>query len=73
MNISDMYDYLVRSRRDLWAALENVPDEVLSRDVLHGERFRCVKDLSTRQFPAGLEKVRLTRENWTRLPMSWPS
>lgn len=46
MNIPDMYDYLVRARRDLWAALENVPDEVLSRDVLHGERFRCVKDLA---------------------------
>ena len=40
-----MYDYLVRSRRDLWAALERVPDEVLSRNVLNGERFRCIKDL----------------------------
>ncbi len=30
-------------------------------------------DLSTRHFPGGLEKVRLRRENRTRLPMSWPS
>ena len=45
MNIPEMYDYLVRSRRDLWAALERVPDEVLSRNVLNGERFRCIKDL----------------------------
>jgi uncharacterized damage-inducible protein DinB len=40
-----MYDYLVRTRRDLWAALEAVPDGLLSRDLLGGERFRCIKDL----------------------------
>ena len=32
-----------------------------------------LKALSTRHFPKWLEKVRLTRENRTRLPMSWPS
>jgi hypothetical protein len=39
MNIPEAYDYLVRARRDLWAALEQVPDEVLSRPLLDGERF----------------------------------
>ena len=45
MNIPAIYDYLVRARRDLWAALEAVPDEVLSRPLLGGERFHCIKDL----------------------------
>jgi uncharacterized damage-inducible protein DinB len=45
MNISESYDYLVRARRDLWATLETVPDEVLSRPLLPGERFHCIKDL----------------------------
>ncbi len=45
MNIPDAYDYLVRSRRDLWAALQGVPDEVLSRALLNGARFHCIKDL----------------------------
>jgi len=45
MNISEAYDYLVRARRDLWAMLERVPDEVLSRPLLSGERFHCIKDL----------------------------
>ncbi len=45
MNISQTYDYLVRARRDLWSRLESVPDEVLSRPLLKGERFRCIKDL----------------------------
>ncbi|WP_102125252.1 DinB family protein [Deinococcus planocerae] len=45
MNIPETYAYLVRARRDLWAALEGVPDEVLSRPLLDGERFRCIKDL----------------------------
>ena len=31
MNIPETYDYLARARRDLWATLEGVPDEVLSR------------------------------------------
>lgn len=45
MNIPETYDYLVRARRDLWAALEAVPDEVLTRPLLDGERFHCIKDL----------------------------
>lgn len=45
MNIQETYDYLVRARRDLWAALESVPDEVLSKPLLSGERFHCIKDL----------------------------
>jgi uncharacterized damage-inducible protein DinB len=45
MNIAETYDYLVRARRDLWATLERVPDEVLSRPLLNGERFHCIKDL----------------------------
>ncbi len=45
MNISEAYDYLVRSRRDLWAALEAVPDEVLSRPLLGGAKLHCIKDL----------------------------
>jgi hypothetical protein len=38
MNIPETYDYLVRARRDLWATLESVPDEILSRPLLmvHG-------------------------------------
>jgi len=44
MNRSDTYDYLVRARRDLWATLEGVPDEVLSRDLMGGPRFRSIKD-----------------------------
>jgi hypothetical protein len=45
MNIPEAYDYLVRARRDLWATLERVPDEVLSRPLLNGERFHSIKDL----------------------------
>ena len=45
MNIPETYDYLVRARRDLWATLEAVPDEVLSRPLLNGDRFHCIKDL----------------------------
>jgi hypothetical protein len=44
MNIPETYDYLVRARRGLWAALEGVPDDVLSRP-LGGSRFHCIKDL----------------------------
>jgi uncharacterized damage-inducible protein DinB len=36
---------LVRARRDLWAALQSVSDEVLSRPLLDGSRFHCIKDL----------------------------
>ena len=45
MNIPETYDYLMRARRDLWAALEAAPDEVLSRPLLDGARFHCIKDL----------------------------
>jgi uncharacterized damage-inducible protein DinB len=45
MNISEGYDYLVRARRDLWATLEGVPDEVLSRQLLNGVKLHCIKDL----------------------------
>jgi uncharacterized damage-inducible protein DinB len=45
MNILETYDYLIRARRDLWATLEGVPDEVLSRPLMNGDRFHCIKDL----------------------------
>lgn len=45
LDIPRFYDYLVRARRDLWAFLETIPDEVLSREVIPGPRFRSVKDL----------------------------
>jgi uncharacterized damage-inducible protein DinB len=45
MNIPETYDYLVRSCRDLWAALESVPDEVSSRTLLGGSELHCIKDL----------------------------
>jgi uncharacterized damage-inducible protein DinB len=45
VNISETYAYLVRARRDLWSTLEALPDEVLSRPLMNGERFHCIKDL----------------------------
>lgn len=45
MNIPEISAYLSRARRDLWAVLEGVPDEVLSRSMLDGPRFHCIKDL----------------------------
>jgi uncharacterized damage-inducible protein DinB len=45
MKIRTFYRYLIRSRRDLWAILENLPDEVLSKNMIPAERFRCIKDL----------------------------
>jgi len=45
MNIPETYDYLVRARRDLWATLQSVPDEILSRPLLGGEKLHCIKDL----------------------------
>ncbi len=39
MSIPETYDYLVRARRDLWATLEGVPDEALSRWLLDGSRY----------------------------------
>jgi uncharacterized damage-inducible protein DinB len=45
MNVPEIYDYLVRARRDLWATLEGAPDEVLSRPLLDGAKLHCIKDL----------------------------
>jgi uncharacterized damage-inducible protein DinB len=45
MNIAEAYDYLVRARRDLWAMLDRMPDEVLSRPLLNGAKLHCIKDL----------------------------
>lgn len=45
MNIPATYTYLIRARRDLWATLKAAPDELLSRPVLSGPRFHCIKDL----------------------------
>jgi uncharacterized damage-inducible protein DinB len=45
MNIAETYDDLVRARRDLWATLKSVPDEVLSRPLLDGSRFHGMKDI----------------------------
>jgi uncharacterized damage-inducible protein DinB len=45
MNIPETYDYLIRARRDLWATLQSVPDEVLSRPLLNGARLHSIKDL----------------------------
>lgn len=45
MTVPEAYRYLVQARSDLWAALEGVPDEILSRPLLNGDRFHCVKDL----------------------------
>jgi uncharacterized damage-inducible protein DinB len=45
MNISEIYDYLIRTRKDLWATLEQAPDEFLSRPLAGEEWFPCLKDL----------------------------
>jgi len=45
MHIPEFYDYLTRTRRDLWTFLETLPDEVLARTVIPGPRFHCIKDL----------------------------
>jgi uncharacterized damage-inducible protein DinB len=58
MNIPETYDYLVRARRDLWKALQGVPDEILSRPLLDGEKFHCIKDL--------LLHVAATEDFWIR-------
>ena len=46
MNIPEIYDYLVRTRRDLWTTLEGVPNEVLTAPLLKGERFHSIMDLA---------------------------
>ncbi len=39
------YDYLLRSRRDLFMFLRSLPDDAISRDVIPGKRFHSIKDL----------------------------
>ena len=43
--LPEIYDYLVRSRHDLWAAFEAVPNEVLSRPLAGDDWYPCLKDL----------------------------
>lgn len=45
MNIAETYAYLARARRDLWTALAQVPESLLARPLLSGERFHSIKDL----------------------------
>ena len=45
MNIKTYYTYLTRARRNLWAFLETLPDEVLSKSVIPAERMHSMKDL----------------------------
>jgi uncharacterized damage-inducible protein DinB len=45
VNVQGMYEYLVRTRRDLRATLETTPDAVLSRPLIAADRFRCLKDM----------------------------
>lgn len=45
MNISETYDYLIHTRWQLWEALKDVPDELLSRPLAGEEWFSCLKDL----------------------------
>jgi uncharacterized damage-inducible protein DinB len=45
VNIQRYYTYLTRARRDLWAFLETLPDDVLSAPVIPGERLHSIKDL----------------------------
>lgn len=45
MNIQTFYQYLTQTRRDLWAILEGLPEQVLSKNMIPAERFKCIKDL----------------------------
>jgi uncharacterized damage-inducible protein DinB len=45
VTLQEMYDYVVRTRRDLRATLEATPDDVLSRPLVVADRFRCLKDM----------------------------
>jgi uncharacterized damage-inducible protein DinB len=45
MTAQNYYHYLTLARRDLWTFLESLPDEVLSKSVLPGERMHSMKDL----------------------------
>jgi uncharacterized damage-inducible protein DinB len=46
MKIKQFYSYVQRARHDLWAFLKGLPDEVLSKNMIPAERFRCIKDLA---------------------------
>ncbi len=45
MTVPECYDYLARARRDLWTTLAAAPSDVLSRALVPGTRFHCIKDL----------------------------
>lgn len=45
MTVPETYDYLMRARRDLWAVLEGLSDELLSRPLAGEAWFPCLKDL----------------------------
>jgi uncharacterized damage-inducible protein DinB len=45
VNIPEIYNYLVRARRDLWFALESVSTEIINHELLHGDRFHSIKEL----------------------------
>lgn len=45
MTQASFYDYLRRSRFDLFAFLRSMPDDAISRDVIPGKRFHSIKDL----------------------------
>ena len=45
MNVSETYDYLVTTRRQLWDVLREMPDELLSRPLAGEDGFPCIKDL----------------------------
>ena len=45
MNLPEMYSYLRHTRHQLWNALKEVPDEVLSRPLAGEDWFPCIKDL----------------------------
>ena len=45
MKIRETYDYLVRARRNFWTGRQAVPDDALSRPLLNGDKFHCIKDL----------------------------
>jgi uncharacterized damage-inducible protein DinB len=45
VTLQEMYDYLVRTRRDLRATLEVTPNDILSKPIIFADRFRCLKDM----------------------------
>lgn len=45
MTAESFYQYLTWARRKLWASLEALPDEALSKAVIPSDGARCIKDL----------------------------